>query len=142
VKRDEGFSLVEVMCAMLILGIALVALVQGVNAALISSKESEVQTTAALFAAGKIEDLRSVDSFIEDGTTEGDCGQSLARCQWRQIIASTPIDGLHDIKVVVENSETGKQIFELRTMLFDPPLAAEEPDAGKNGSKRKENKQG
>ena len=53
--RNSGFSLVEVMCAILILGIALAGLTQGVTTALTSSKESELQTTAALFAAGLVE---------------------------------------------------------------------------------------
>src|SRR5882762_5584731 len=57
--RNGGFSLVEVMCAILILGIGLVGLTQGITAALQSSKESELQTTAALLAAGQIETLRA-----------------------------------------------------------------------------------
>ena len=45
---NAGFSLVEVMIAVLILGIAIVGLTQGFTTALASSKESELQTTAAL----------------------------------------------------------------------------------------------
>jgi prepilin-type N-terminal cleavage/methylation domain-containing protein len=141
-KRNAGFSLVEVMCAMLILGIALVALIQGINTALLSSKESEVQTTAALFAAGQIEKLRAEDDIIVDGITEGDCGENFTRYQWKQTIASTPIDGLHEVTVVVENSQSGKQIFELRTMLFDPPIVLEDANSKKPGSKKKEDRQG
>ena len=69
-RRNAGFSLVEVMCAILILGISLVGLTQGITAALRSSKESELQTTAALIAAGQIETLRA-EGFVIDGETEG-----------------------------------------------------------------------
>ena len=58
-NHNAGFSLVEVMVAILILGIALVGLTQGITTALSSSKESELQTVAALFAAGQIETLRA-----------------------------------------------------------------------------------
>src|SRR5213595_2971370 len=68
--RNAGFSLVEVMCAILILGIGLVGLTQGITAALRSSKETEVQTAAAFIAAGQIETLRA-DGIITDGVTEG-----------------------------------------------------------------------
>jgi prepilin-type N-terminal cleavage/methylation domain-containing protein len=51
-KRDAGFSLIEIMVAILILGIALVGLTQGITSSLTASKESELQTTAALIAAG------------------------------------------------------------------------------------------
>ena len=120
-RRNSGFSLVEVMCAILILGVALAGLTQGVSTALISSKESELQTTAALFAAGRIETLRAEGDFT-DGVSEGECGEGLALYRWKQSIASTGIDGLHDVEVVVENAKSGKAIYELKTMLFEPPV--------------------
>ena len=117
-----GFSLVEVMCAILILGIGLVGLTQGLTAALRSSKESEMQTTAALLAAGQIETLRA-DGFVIDGETEGDSDEEdLSLYHWKQTVTSTSIDGLHEVVVVVENSKSGKTIYELQTLLFDPPL--------------------
>jgi len=120
-QRTAGFSLVEVMCAIVILGIGLVGLTQGITTALTSSKECEVQTTAALIAAGQIETLRA-EGFIIDGETDGDGDEGLSLYHWKQSITTTPIDGLHEVTVLVENSQTGKAIYELRTLLFDPPL--------------------
>ena len=124
----HGFSLVEVMCAVAILGISLVGLMQGITAALKSSKESEVQTTAALIAAGQIETLRA-DGFILEGDTEGTCSEGLDSYQWRQSIKKTDIDGLYDVQVVVENATSGKSIYELQTLLFDPPLLSSFEDS-------------
>ena len=59
--NNSGFSLIEVMCAILILGVGLVGFTQAITTALGSSKDSEMQTTAALFAAGRIESLRADD---------------------------------------------------------------------------------
>jgi prepilin-type N-terminal cleavage/methylation domain-containing protein len=118
--RNAGFSLVEVMCAILILGIALAGLTQGVTTALTSSKESELQTTAALVAAGLVETLRAEGS-LSDGTTEGDCEEGLSLYRWKQSIAGSGIDGLHEVRVVVENAKTGQPIYELQTLLFQPP---------------------
>ena len=118
--RNAGFSLVEVMCAILVLGIALVGLTEGITTALSSSKDSELQTAAALLAAGQIETLRA-EGYLTDGTTDGECGEALPRCRWKQSITSTSINGLHEVEVVVENSKSGQAIYELRTLLFDPP---------------------
>ena len=129
-RRNSGFSLVEVMCAILILGIALAGMTQGVSTALVSSKESELQTTAALLAAGLIETLRA-ELYFSDGTTEGDCGEGLSLYRWKQSITSAGIDGLHEVEVVVENAKTGKPIYELRTLLFQRP-----EDSSRGGSQR------
>jgi prepilin-type N-terminal cleavage/methylation domain-containing protein len=122
-NHNAGFSLVEVMVAILILGIALVGLTQGITTALSSSKESELQTVAALFAAGQIETLRA-EKDLTDGTTDGDCGATLPLYRWKQTISPTDIDGLHDVSVQVENSQTGAAIYELETLLFEPPSDA------------------
>ena len=134
-RRNSGFSLVEVMCAILILGIALAGMTQGVTTALESSKESELQTTAALIAAGLIETLRA-EEYLIDGTTDGDCGEGLSLYRWRESITRAGIDGLHQVEVVVENAKTGQPIYELRTLLF------QRPEDSSRGSSRRTNGSG
>jgi prepilin-type N-terminal cleavage/methylation domain-containing protein len=122
-NHSAGFTLVEVMVAIVILAIALTGLTQGITTALASSKESELQTTAALFAAGQIELLRA-GKDLADGTDSGDCGAGLPLYRWKETISPTDIDGLHDVDVVVENSQTGAEIYELKTLLFEIPDAS------------------
>jgi prepilin-type N-terminal cleavage/methylation domain-containing protein len=119
-NTQAGFSLIEVMVAIVILAIALTGLTQGITTALASSKESEWQTTAALFAAGQVELLRA-QTDLADGADQGDCGPGLPQYRWRETIAPTDTAGLHDVDVVVENAQTGGTIFELRTLLFQVP---------------------
>ena len=130
VPRNAGFSLVEVMVAILILGIALVGLTQGITTALGSSKESELQTSAALIAAGQIETLRA-DGYLTDGQTDGDCGEGLSLYRWKQSITATTTAGLHEVTVVVENAKSGTAVYELKTLLFDPPSETETEGADK-----------
>ena len=51
-RKTAAFSLLEVMCAVLILGLGGAGMTHGVATALRSSKEAELQTQAALMAAG------------------------------------------------------------------------------------------
>ena len=134
-RRNSGFSLVEVMCAILILGIALAGLTEGVTTALTSSKESELQTTASLLAAAQIETLRAEGS-LSDGVTEGACGEGLSLYRYKQTISSAGIDGLHQVVVVVENAKTGQAIYGLQTLLFQPPVDSSP------GSSRRSNESG
>jgi type II secretory pathway pseudopilin PulG len=135
-RAAGGFSLVETMLAILILGTGLAGLTQGITAALRASKESELQTKAALFAAGQIEILRA-ESFIIDGETEGDCGSGLANYEWRQSITPGSIDGLFDVQVVVQESATGQEVYTLQTLLFDQPLSSAEDETIKKPTERK-----
>lgn len=139
--RTSGFSLLEVMCAILILGVGLVGLTQGITAALTSSKESEIQTTAALLAAGQMETLRA-EGFMVEGVTEGEGGEGLGLYSWRQTVSPTATDGLFDVTVAVGNSKTGRSIYELRTLLFDPLSykGSETSNDRKTKSKKKEGK--
>ncbi len=134
-RLQAGFSLIEVMVAILILGIALAGLAHGITTALDSSKESEQQTVAALFAAGKIESLRA-GGDLEDGETDGDCGAGLKSYRWRQIISEAGIDGLREVDVVVQSARNSQDIYELKTLLFETSGAeggVEAPSRKKTG---------
>lgn len=132
----RGFSLIEVMIAILVLGVALVGLTGGLSTALGSSKESELQATAAMFAAGKIELLRA-EGGIKDEETDGDCGTGLEQYRWRQSVAATRLSGLHEVTVTIESTRDGKTIYELKTLLFERPTDADaKKEQGRRGGAR------
>ncbi|MGV3773211.1 MAG: type IV pilus modification PilV family protein [Verrucomicrobiales bacterium] len=139
-QKRAGFSLVEVLCAVLILGIALAGLTQGITAALSSTKESETQSAAVMLAASVMETIRA-EGFVTEGSDEGEFDEEgLALYRWRQTISSGDIPGLYEVEVVIENSNTGQSIYELQTMLFDPPLESAAASSSKketDGTKRR-----
>ncbi len=117
-RHNGGFSLIEVMCAILIMGVALVGLTHGMTTALGSTKDSEVQTTVVGLAAGQIETLRA-GGVLTDDTTEGDFGDSFPRYRWEQTVAPGEVDGLHEVEVVVKDAKSGAALYKLTTLLFD-----------------------
>lgn len=135
--RQAGFSLIEVMCALMILAVGLAGLVQGISTALGSNKDSELQTTAALLAEGRMETLRA-DGLILAGTEEGECGEGFQRFRWKQSIEKTSLDGLFDVTIIIEGAKSGQQLFELKTLLFDAPWSTSgEADEGPAADKRR-----
>ena len=136
-REIAGFSLVEVMVAVLILGVALVGLTQGITTALSSTKESELQTAAALIAAGQIEELRA-EGLLTEGVTDGEGGEGLSIYRWKQTITRAPIDGLYEVSVQVEHTRSGKPVYELRTMLFEPPSDSSTEKDRKSSSRSNE----
>jgi type IV pilus modification protein PilV len=135
-SRRSGFSLIEVLCAVLILGIAIVGLTQGLTTALGSNKEAEIQSAAALLAAEQIEILRA-DGYILEGETEGEGEGNLSAYKWRQSVTETTIEGLYEVSVVVEQASSGQEIYELKTLLFDPPVIRDTPTDSRDRDKNR-----
>ncbi|MCW5558937.1 MAG: prepilin-type N-terminal cleavage/methylation domain-containing protein, partial [Verrucomicrobiae bacterium] len=123
-RANAGFSLVEVMVALLVLGVAVVGLTEGIASALRSTKDSEWQTTAAFLAAGQIELLRA-DGFLVEGVSEGKGSGALAPYEWTESVTETPISGLFEVAVEVRRTENTAVLYELRTLLFDPPAGSQ-----------------
>jgi len=135
-RHNGGFSLIEVMCAILIMGVALAALTRGMTTALASSKDSEVQTTVVALAAGQIETLRA-GGVLTDDTTEGDFGDNFPRYRWEQTISPGDVDGLHRVEVAVRDSKSGATLYRLTTLLFD----SDYPSSSASDAKAKQREQ-
>ena len=117
-----GFSLVEVMCAILILGVGIAGLTEGIATALRSSRESQLLGAAILEAEGVIEMMRA-EGYIAAGTSEGECSEGLKPHRWIRTVSTTDLEGLHDVEVRVEDGRTGKVICELKTLVFEAPTS-------------------
>jgi prepilin-type N-terminal cleavage/methylation domain-containing protein len=128
--NNAGFSLIEVMVAILILGVALAGLTRGITTALASNKDSELQTIAALAAAAQIETIRA-DATWSDGETDGDCGDNLPGYRWSQTIKPADVDGLHEVTVSIQKGESSVPVYELKTLLFDTDYAATDQETTK-----------
>ena len=128
--------MIEVMCAILIMGVALVALTRGLTSALGSTKDSEVQTTIVGLAAGQIETLRAGAVFTDE-TTEGDFGDSFPKYKWEQTVAPGGLDGLHQVDVAIKDARSGTTLYKLTTLLFD----SDYPSSTESDAKQKKRDQ-
>jgi hypothetical protein len=82
-----------------------------------------------------METLRAEGYYLE-GETEGDCGEILADCQWRQTLTPTDLDGLYDVTVAIEDSRRNKLVYELHTLLFEAPFSTSQTNASGSSSPR------
>lgn len=131
-----GFSLVELVCAIFILGIGLAGLVQGITTALASSKEAERHTTAAFLAEGRVELLRG-EGFLIRGVEEGEFDENFSAYRWKETVAEKSPEGLFEVQVAILSSNSGRVIYELDTLLFQPPvLSSSEEESTTNGGQQ------
>jgi general secretion pathway protein I len=101
-KKKDGFTLLEVMIAMAILAIALVAVFQLQSQSISMSSESRFMTTASLLAQDKM-------SAIEAGTTlgnqmqNGDFAPDYPEYGWMIQVTDTRIAKLKRVEINVFN---------------------------------------
>jgi type II secretion system protein I len=103
-KVTEGFTLMEVMIAMAILAIILVAAFQSQSQSLSMAGRSRFLTTASLLAQSRMAEIEMVG--IENLTiNSGDFGAEYPDYTWRVEIADTPADILKKVTVRVINGQ-------------------------------------
>lgn len=132
--------------ALLVLGVGVVGLTEGLSTALRSARDSQLQSSAALQAAGVLETLRA-EGYLVDGSSEGECTAGLGGYRWRRSIETTEIEGLHQVTVRVEDKRTGSPVCELVTLLFEVPseLPVRDRDRARDreaGGRRREQRGG
>jgi prepilin-type N-terminal cleavage/methylation domain-containing protein len=127
--RDGGFSLLESLLAILILGVGIVGILEGVTAALRTSKDAERHTVAVLLASGRLEEIRA-EGLLTEGERDVDPDGIPPAYSLRETVARTPTDGLYEVTVTVELAETSQVVHELKTLIFEPTAASLAFDGG------------
>ncbi len=102
-KKTRGFTLMEVMIAMAILAIALVAVYQSQSQGISMAGESRFLTTASLLAQDKMARLDAAPAG-EIKAERGDFGDDFPDYAWRVEIEDTEIKLLKKIVVIVTNN--------------------------------------
>ena len=98
-----GFTLLEVMIAMAILAIALVAVYQSQSQSISMAGDSRFLTTASLLAQSRMAEIDAADPR-EVAAGNGDFGDDFPDYQWQVEIGETEIDLLKKIILTVTNS--------------------------------------
>jgi len=99
----HGFTLLEVMIAMAILAITLVAVYQSQSQSISMAGSSRFLTTASLLAQSRMVEIDAADPReIAAGT--GDFGEDFPDYRWQVEVGDTEIDVLKKISLTVTNS--------------------------------------
>lgn len=98
---SRGFTLLEVLVALAIVGISLAAvggeIVQMVNTA----TKMQNQTYASWIAHNKIAELRLANTLPEVSTSSGEVNYARQEWAWRAVVSETGVENLYRVDVTV-----------------------------------------
>ncbi len=98
--KDTGFTLLEVMVALALMGIALVAILRSLAMSVDVSNESKNISIATLLAKGKMAELESL-GFPDVGEASGDFGEESPGFRWERRVSETGVEDLRKVVVRV-----------------------------------------
>ena len=101
--KTSGFTLLEVLVAVAILAIALVAILKANVQNLDALTTSRETTTASLLAAGKLAEIEAA-GVANWGESQGDFGEDYPDYFWQVETSSTAVEGLERVAVIVQRS--------------------------------------
>ena len=106
-STDRGFTLLEVLVAMGVLGAVLPAIMIAFTTSARTRAAAENETTAAYLLRDRLSELEAVGA-PEEGEDAGEFGEG-SRFTWSTTVGSTEIEELYDVVVRVQWLEMGEQ---------------------------------
>ena len=101
-NKANGFTLIEVLLAMALLAIGLVAVFQSQSQSISMSTDSRFMTTAALLAQSKMVEVEA-GSTLANHTEDGDFGSDYSQYIWHLEVGDTQLPQFKKIEVTVTN---------------------------------------
>jgi general secretion pathway protein I len=102
VPSARGFTLLEVMMAMAILAVSLLAVFWSQSQSISMAQQSRTVTTMSLLAQSRMADLE-VQEVLSTGTQTGDFGNDYVDYTWRTVVAPSDVQSLGRVEVIVTN---------------------------------------
>lgn len=116
----RGFTLVEVLIALVILAIALAAAARAANIATTGAEESKLRTLATWVAQNRVALLNATRSFVPAGTTSGKSSMAGIDFEWQQTASDTPNAAFRKIELRVFRPNDPQTLTSLTAYLVRP----------------------
>jgi general secretion pathway protein I len=118
-RRARGFTLLEVLVALVIIGVALAAAMRGAMTLIATAEDTRYRLLATLAAENRLIELRLARQRLEVGQTTTDCAEGGTTFSCEQIIRSTPNPFFRrvELKVSRADQDSRRQYAEIMTVL-------------------------
>jgi len=117
--RAQGFTLLEVLVALVIIGIALAAAMRGAMSLTNAAEDTRMKLLATLTAEDRLLELRLARMRLDIGQSTTDCEQGGITFTCEQAIKSTPNPFFRriELRVYFETAQGHRQLAEMMAIL-------------------------
>ena len=122
VRRTDGFTLIEVMVALVIVSIALASMTVTMGGMLNNATTLRERTYASWIAQNKIVEYRLANEVPETGTTSGEVDYAGATWEWEADVQETGVENLLRIDVSVGFAGSNEVIRVVTGFVGEPVL--------------------
>ncbi len=105
-RKQRGFTLIEVLVALVIVALGMAALLETLGSAADTSSWLRDKTFAQWIGFNQLEQTRLSGSAPSAGTTDGELDYAGHHWRWRQEVSALGFPGLFRIDVKVEHADT------------------------------------
>ena len=107
-KRARGFTLLEVLVAMAIASLALLALFGAAAATVRTTDVLRARTYADLVATNVLAEMRARDIWPEPGALSGSASQAGREWRWRAVVTTTADADVRRLDIAVDDADGGR----------------------------------
>lgn len=118
-RRRGGFTLIEVLAALLIFSVAIVGIIEGIGSALSYQADLSMRQRAAMLASNVLEEVRYTGDLSE-GDDQGQFDGDDAVFTWKTGIESTEVNGLMKVVATVAwGPQENQKEYQLTALMYD-----------------------
>lgn len=115
--KAHGFTLLEVMVALLIVALGLAAAVQLTTLAADNARALSRRTEADWVAMNQLGAMQLAGAWPADGSTQGHSIMAGRSWYWRQQVQGAPVPNLREVVIEVRATPGGPALATLRTLV-------------------------
>ena len=121
-RRPRAFTLLEVMVALAIIALSLMAIASKMSRMIDTSNSMRERTYASWIAQNKITELRLANVVPEVSTTSGDVEYANSTWRWRAVISESGIENLFRVDVEVLDADGDYIIRKVTGFIGEPVI--------------------
>lgn len=121
--RVKGFTLIEVMVALSIFGLAALAALQAASSHLTSLSDLQSKTFAQYVASNRLAEVSLTKTWPIKDNQKGTAQQAGTTWHWQQQVAETVTPNVVAVTVTVSKTENGREHYRLTRYLRKPDSA-------------------